>query len=93
MPDLTARFVIKRKANPKMASYWEEFDLRSRPGMNVVIALVDIAANPVDRFEKTTTPIMYESNCLEETIVGHSSPPTPFSNFESRWRVSQTGPK
>jgi succinate dehydrogenase / fumarate reductase iron-sulfur subunit len=34
--------------------------------MNVIIGLMDIAANPVDRFGKTTTPITYESNCLEE---------------------------
>jgi succinate dehydrogenase / fumarate reductase iron-sulfur subunit len=62
----TVRFVIKRQANPHSASYWEEFDLRARPGMNVIIALMEIAANPVDRFGKTTTPITYESNCLEE---------------------------
>lgn len=66
MPDPTVRFVIKRQANPQSAPYWEEFDLRARPGMNVIIALMDIAANPVDRFGKATTPITYESNCLEE---------------------------
>jgi succinate dehydrogenase / fumarate reductase iron-sulfur subunit len=27
---------------------------------------MDIAANPVDRFGKPTTPVTYESNCLEE---------------------------
>lgn len=62
----TVRFAIKRQPNPHSAFYWEEFDLRARPGMNVIIALMDIAANPVDRFGKTTTPITYESNCLEE---------------------------
>src|SRR6478672_3023958 len=66
MPDPTVRFVVKRQANPQSAPYWEEFDLRARPGMNVIIALMDIAANPVDRFGKATTPITYESNCLEE---------------------------
>jgi succinate dehydrogenase iron-sulfur subunit len=66
MPDPTVRFVIKRQANPQSAPYWEEFDLRARPGLNIIIALMDIAANPVDRFGKTTTPIAYESNCLEE---------------------------
>jgi len=34
--------------------------------MNVIIGLMDIAANPVDRFGKPTTPVTYESNCLEE---------------------------
>ncbi|MGH9566061.1 MAG: succinate dehydrogenase iron-sulfur subunit [Candidatus Angelobacter sp.] len=62
----TVRFIIKRQANPQSAPYREEFDLRVRPGMNVIIGLMDIAANPTDRFGKTTTPVTYESNCLEE---------------------------
>jgi succinate dehydrogenase iron-sulfur subunit len=66
MANASVRFIIKRQGNPETAAYWEEFDLRLRPGMNVIIALMDIAANPVDRFGKTTTPITYESNCLEE---------------------------
>lgn len=33
--------------------------------MNVIIALRDIAANPVDRTGKSTTPVTYDSNCLE----------------------------
>ncbi len=66
MANATVRFIIKRQANPKSAPYWEDFDLRLRPGMNVIIGLMDIAANPLDRFGKTTTPVTYESNCLEE---------------------------
>lgn len=66
MANASVRFIIKRQGNPESAPYWEEFDLRLRPSMNVIIALMDIAANPVDRFGKTTTPITYESNCLEE---------------------------
>lgn len=34
--------------------------------MNVIICLRDIAENPVTRDGKATTPISYESNCLEE---------------------------
>ncbi|HET9790254.1 MAG TPA: 2Fe-2S iron-sulfur cluster-binding protein, partial [Candidatus Angelobacter sp.] len=66
MANATARFIIKRQAKPESAPYWEEFDLRLRPGMNVIIGLMDIAANPVDRFGKTTTPVTYDANCLEE---------------------------
>lgn len=62
----TVRFIIKRQASPQSAPYLEEFDLPLRPGMNVIIGLMDIAANPVDRFGKPTTPVTYESNCLEE---------------------------
>lgn len=57
---------IKRQQNPQSASYWEEFELPWKPGMNVISCLMDIAANPVTREGKTTTPIVYDSNCLEE---------------------------
>lgn len=66
MSGSTVRFIIKRQASPHSAPYLEEFDLPLRKGMNVIIGLMDIAANPVDRFGKPTTPVTYESNCLEE---------------------------
>ena len=34
--------------------------------MNVISSLMEIAANPVTRDGKKTTPITYDSNCLEE---------------------------
>ena len=34
--------------------------------MNVISGLMDIAMNPVDRTGRPTTPITYDSNCLEE---------------------------
>jgi succinate dehydrogenase / fumarate reductase iron-sulfur subunit len=66
MADKTVRFIIKRQATPDSSSRWEEFDLRWRPGMNVISGLMDIAASPVDRLGKPTTPVTYDSNCLEE---------------------------
>src|SRR5881275_1135703 len=57
---------VKRQAGPKEAARWEEFSLRWRPSMNVIICLRDIAENPVTRDGKKTTPIAYDSNCLEE---------------------------
>src|SRR5579884_2305093 len=57
---------IKRQANPTAKAVWEEFELPWRPGMNVTSSLMDIAANPVTRDGKPTTPIVYDSNCLEE---------------------------
>jgi len=66
MDDKTVRFIIKRQPTPDASPHWEEFDLRWRPGMNVVTGLMDIAENPVDRFGKPTTPVTYDSNCLEE---------------------------
>jgi len=50
MADKSVRFIIKRQPTPESRSHWEEFDLRWRPGMNVIIGLMDIAENPVDRF-------------------------------------------
>jgi succinate dehydrogenase / fumarate reductase, iron-sulfur subunit len=57
---------VKRQASPKDNPRWEEFDLAWRPHMNVIICLRDIAENPVTRDGKQTTPITYDSNCLEE---------------------------
>jgi succinate dehydrogenase / fumarate reductase iron-sulfur subunit len=62
----TVRFSIKRQPNPDAKPFWEEYDIRFRPGMNVITALMDIAAKPVDRFGKATVPIAYDVNCLEE---------------------------
>jgi succinate dehydrogenase / fumarate reductase iron-sulfur subunit len=57
---------VKRQNDPKDAPRWEEFALRWRPSMNVIICLRDIAENPFTRSGKKTTPISYDSNCLEE---------------------------
>ena len=57
---------IKRQADPESRPHWEEFELAWKPGMNVISSLMDIATNPVTRGGKKTTPITYDSNCLEE---------------------------
>ena len=66
MAEKTVRLDIKRQNNPNSESYREEFELRWRPGMNVISALMDIAMDPVDRRGKRSMPIAYDSNCLEE---------------------------
>ena len=57
---------IKRQNTPNSAPYWEEFELPHKPGRNVTSALMEIAANPVTRNGRRTTPITYDANCLEE---------------------------
>ncbi|MFZ0821083.1 MAG: succinate dehydrogenase iron-sulfur subunit [Candidatus Acidiferrales bacterium] len=57
---------VKRQQRPNERAHWEEFELRWRPYMNVIICLRDMAENPVTRDGKKTTPIAYDSNCLEE---------------------------
>src|SRR5215470_5770762 len=62
----TVLFKIKRQATPTESARWEEFELTWKPGMNVISSMMEIARNPVTRDGKTTTPITYDSNCLEE---------------------------
>jgi succinate dehydrogenase / fumarate reductase iron-sulfur subunit len=62
----TVIFKIKRQENPGAKPRWEEFELEWRPGMNVISAMMEIAAHPMTRSGQSTTPIAYDSNCLEE---------------------------
>lgn len=57
---------VKRQTAPSQPVIWEEFALKWRPSMNVIICLRDIAENPVTRDGRKTTPVTYDSNCLEE---------------------------
>lgn len=66
MANKTVIIKIKRQDSPSGKSRWEEFELAWKPGMNVISSLMEIAANPVTRDGKTTTPVTYDSNCLEE---------------------------
>lgn len=66
LADRTVRMSVKRQDTPESQPSWQEFELRWRRGMNVISALMDVAFDPVDRSGKATTPIAYESNCLEE---------------------------
>ena len=66
MATKTVVLEIKRQANPDAPAVWEKFELEWRPGMNVISAMMEIAANPVTADGRATTPITYDSNCLEE---------------------------
>ena len=66
MANKTVIFKIKRQASPDAKPVWEEFELAWKPGMNVISSLMEIALNPKTRDGKQTTPITYDSNCLEE---------------------------
>ena len=47
MATKTVTFEIKRQANPDAPAVWERFELEWRQGMNVISAMMEIAANPV----------------------------------------------
>lgn len=57
---------IKRQEGPGKPSYWEEFKIPYRPGLNVISCLMEIRRNPVTADGKPTTPVNWECNCLEE---------------------------
>ncbi len=46
--------------------YFEEFELARTPGLNIISALMDIQKKPVTKQGKKTTPVVWESACLEE---------------------------
>ncbi len=60
------RIEIKRQASPDAPAHWDKFELPRRTGMNVISAMMEIAANPVTMDGRETTPIAYDANCLEE---------------------------
>ena len=46
--------------------YWEQFELELTPRLNVIAALMRIQKNPVTIHGQPTTPVVWESGCLEE---------------------------
>jgi len=47
MATKTVAIEIKRQASPDAPAVWESFELPWRSGMNVISAMMEIAANPV----------------------------------------------
>jgi succinate dehydrogenase / fumarate reductase iron-sulfur subunit len=62
----TIKVEIKRQSSPDAKAVTEKFEIPYRPNMNITSLLGEIALNPVDVSGKDTTPITYDSNCLEE---------------------------
>jgi succinate dehydrogenase / fumarate reductase iron-sulfur subunit len=66
MPERSIKIEIKRQNGPDAQPHWDKFEIPHHPGMNVISAMMEIAANPVTADGRATTPITYDSNCLEE---------------------------
>jgi succinate dehydrogenase / fumarate reductase iron-sulfur subunit len=66
MADKTIKVEIKRQSGPDGAAVVEKFEIPYRRNMNITSLLGEIACNPVTAQGKETTPITYDSNCLEE---------------------------
>ena len=65
MAEKTVRLKIKR-GERKGGSHWEEFVVPRRPNMNVISCLQEIQKNPVTADGRATTPVAWDSSCLEE---------------------------
>lgn len=57
---------IKRQEGPGKSSRWEEFDVPFATGANIISCLQWIAANPRTVEGENSTPVVYDSGCLEE---------------------------
>jgi len=64
----TVRFRIQRCDGPGQPSYWEEFNVPVKAGenANVISCLRYIAEHPVTVEGRETTPVVWDSGCLEE---------------------------
>jgi succinate dehydrogenase / fumarate reductase iron-sulfur subunit len=62
----TIKVSIKRQATPDARATTETFEIPYRPNMNITSLLGEIALNPTTVSGVDTTPITYDSNCLEE---------------------------
>lgn len=66
MAGRTIKVAITRQASPDAAAVTETYEIPYRPNMNITSLLGEIALNPVTAEGKLTTPVAYDSNCLEE---------------------------
>jgi succinate dehydrogenase / fumarate reductase, iron-sulfur subunit len=64
--DKQIQLIIKRQKDPVSTPYLEEFAVPYRSNMNIISALMEIQKNPVNRNGVKTTPVIWESVCLEE---------------------------
>jgi succinate dehydrogenase / fumarate reductase, iron-sulfur subunit len=62
----TIKVEIKRQSTPDGKATTEAFEIPYRPNMNITSLLGEIALNPTTVTGAATTPITYDSNCLEE---------------------------
>ncbi len=68
----TIQVEVTRQSTPDGKPIVEKFEIPYRANMNITSLLGEIALNPVTTDGKATTPITYDSNCLEE-ICGSCS--------------------
>ncbi|HLS66271.1 MAG TPA: succinate dehydrogenase iron-sulfur subunit [Pseudogracilibacillus sp.] len=62
----TVTLIITRQDSPDSNPYDETFHVPYRPNMNIISALMEIQKNPVNANGEKTSPVQWDSNCLEE---------------------------
>lgn len=64
--DRFVHFKIWRQESPTSEGRYEEYRVPWRKGANVISCLMEIQRNPVNAQGQKTTPVIWDSNCLEE---------------------------
>lgn len=59
-------YILKIYRGSPGNQYWEEFELPLIPSSNVIIGLMEIQKNPVNRKGEKVSPVVWEQGCLEE---------------------------
>ncbi len=62
----TVKFKVKRQDSPETSAYYDDFEVPLETGMNVISLLMATKAHPKTIQGKATTPVCFESSCLEE---------------------------
>lgn len=60
------KFILKIYRGEPGHQYFEEFEFDLEPFLNVIICLMEIQKNPVNREGKKVEPVVWEQGCLEE---------------------------
>lgn len=63
---MAEKYILKVFRGSPGNQYWEEFELELHPSVNVISALMEIQAHPVNRQGKRVNPVVWEQGCLEE---------------------------
>ncbi|GJM18025.1 MAG: succinate dehydrogenase iron-sulfur subunit [Phycisphaeraceae bacterium] len=66
VPGRTIVMTVRRCEGPGKLGWFESFKIPVEPNENVISCLQKIAANPVTADGKETTPVVWDSGCLEE---------------------------
>ncbi|WP_186576226.1 succinate dehydrogenase iron-sulfur subunit [Aquibacillus kalidii] len=66
MANKTIKLIITRQDSPNSSPYKETFEIPYRENMNIISALMETQKNPINANGEKTTPVNWESNCLEE---------------------------